>query len=203
MVIFFLQLIALGIFALIGITLWNTMRGGRLGETRNTAIDRGGDQTIDGTARDVSQPGRYAAETLKEFEHAQSVLRQAYPLTFDMLGGYLNGHTINDVGGLESAVSEMIDDWQPRGSEVSRELVRLLAANETEDECRAVIMAACDAQFDQEGYRAWLMWLLRAFSEPGFHRGAQSRGEWRPDEGLDERPDTGAADAADGDDGPS
>ena len=160
-----LQLIVLGIFALIGVTIWNGMRRDRL-----SGPSEG--KTIEGEARDVSNPGRFAAETLRDFEHAQAALKQAYPALFAMFGGYLNGHSINQAGGLEAAAAEMIADWRARSGEVSRELVRLLAKNETEDECRAIVMAACDAEFNQEGYRAWLMWLLRAFSAPPGATGA-------------------------------
>ena len=45
-----------------------------------------------------------------------------------------------------------------------RELTRLLAENESEDEVRAIVSAACDADFSQEGYRAWLTWLLGRFN---------------------------------------
>lgn len=170
-----LELIAIGIFALIGVTLWNSMR-------RDRITGDAGPKTIDGEARDVSNPGRYAAETLRDFEHAQAALKQAYPAIFAMMGGYLNGHSINQAGGLEAAVGEMIEDWRARSAEVSRELVRLLAENETEDECRAIVMAACDADFDQEGYRSWLMWLLRAFTHPAAGEATAGGGE-RPDAG--------------------
>lgn len=155
---FLLQLIILGIFVLIGFQVWNMMKGGGRLEQHKS-------KTIDGVARDVSSPGKTAADTLKEFENARADLKSRYPSVFAMLGGYLNSHTIGETGSLEAAVKEMIADWRARNEEISRELTKLLAENETEDECRAVVLAACDATFEDEGYRAWLTWLLGQFNE--------------------------------------
>lgn len=135
------------------------MKGG------SARVEKHGSKTIDGTARDVTSPGKTAADTLKEFENARAELKSRYPAVFAMLGGYLNSHTIGETGSLESAVKEMITDWKARSDEISRELTRVLADNETEDECRAVILAACDASFEDEGYRAWLTWLLGQFND--------------------------------------
>ncbi|MEL6369507.1 MAG: hypothetical protein AAFY84_16845 [Pseudomonadota bacterium] len=155
--LFFLQLIAMGIFILIGVTIWNGMKRGRLTQDSPPAgLDHG-----DGA--DLS-PGQHAAETLREFQTVQAELKKAYPAVFAMLGGYLNSHSINSAGGLEAAVQEMITDWTPRKDEINRELTKLLADNVTEEEARAVVMAACDAEFDQEGYRAWLTWLFGKFA---------------------------------------
>ncbi len=156
---FLLQLIILGIVVLIGLQLWNAMKGG------NPRVEKHGSKTIEGTAQDVSSPGKTAAETLKEFENARAELKSRYPAVFAMLGGYLNNHTIGETGSLEAAVKEMIADWKTRSDEVSHELAKLLADNETEEECRAVILAACDATFEEEGYRAWLTWLLGQFND--------------------------------------
>jgi len=41
----------------------------------------------------------------------------------------------------------------------------LLAENDSEEECRAVVLAACDAEFEEEGYRAWLTWLPGQFNK--------------------------------------
>ncbi len=156
---FLLQLIILGIIVLIGFQIRNAMKGG------SARVEKHGSKTIDGTARDVTSPGKTAADTLKEFENARAELKSRYPAVFAMLGGYLNSHTIGETGSLESAVKEMITDWKARSDEISRELTRVLADNETEDECRAVILAACDASFEDEGYRAWLTWLLGQFND--------------------------------------
>ena len=155
---FLLQLIILGIIVLIGFQIRNAMRGG------GARVEKHDAKTIEGTARDVSSPGKNAADTLKDFENARAELKSRYPAVFAMLGGYLNSHTIGETGSLESAVREMIADWKGRSDEVSRELTKVLAENETEAECRAVILAACDASFEDEGYRAWLTWLLGQFN---------------------------------------
>ena len=156
---FLLQLTILGIIILIGFQVWNAMKSG------GGRVEQRGSKTIDGVAEEVSSPGQQAAETLKEFEDARAELKARYPAVFAMLGGYLNSHTINETGSLEAAVKDMIADWAARREEIARELTRLLADNETEAECRAIVLAACDADFDQEGYRAWLTWLLGRFNE--------------------------------------
>ncbi len=156
---FLLQLIILGIIVLIGFQVWNAMKGGR------GQIERHDARTIDGSAEEVSSAGQHAADTLKDFEDARAQLKAAYPSVFAMLGGYLNSHTINETGSLEGAVKEMIADWKSRSDEISRELTKLLADNDTEEECRAIVLAACDAEFEEEGYRPWLTWLLGQFNE--------------------------------------
>ena len=153
------QLIILGLLTLIGFQVYNMIRG-----NGNRPITRDGGKTIDGVAEEVTSPGRNAADTLKRFENARAELKKSYPAVFAMLGGYLNAHTIGESGSLEIAVKEMIADWTSRHDEVMRELTKLLAENETEEECRAVVLAACDAQFEEEGYRAWLTWLLGQFN---------------------------------------
>ncbi len=158
---FLLQLIILGIIVLIGFHVWNAIKGG------NARVEKRGAKTIEGTAQDVSSPGKTAADTLKEFENARAELKSRYPAVFAMLGGYLNSHTIGETGSLEAAVTEMIADWKARSDEISRELTKLLANNDTEEECRAIVLAACDATFEEEGYRAWLTWLLGRFNSIG------------------------------------
>lgn len=149
-----LELIALGVFALIAVNLWRSFTG----NGRAMAQDRG--PIIEGKAREATSPAADAARLLREFENARAELKARYPVTFSMLGGYLNRHTIADHGGVEGAVREMLADWAPRREEAMREITRLLADNETEEEVRAIVTAACDADFDQEGYRAWLTFLL-------------------------------------------
>jgi len=153
-----LDLIALGVFALIAVNLWKAFRGGR-----RAGDDRGG-PIIEGRAEEVKSPAAHAALLLREFENVRAELKRRYPATFAMLGGYLNAHTLAEHGGLEGAVSEMIADWTPRRDEAMRELTKLLAENDSEDEVRAIVSAACDADFSQEGYRAWLTWLLGRFN---------------------------------------
>jgi hypothetical protein len=150
-----LELIALGIFALIALNLWRALTGG---STRVPQHKSG--PTIEGRAEEVASPAAYAASLLREFENVRAELKARYPATFAMLGGYLNNHTIAEHGGLEGAVKEMIADWAPRRDEAMRELTRLLAENESEDEVRAIVSAACDADFSAEGYRAWVTFLL-------------------------------------------
>lgn len=157
--ILLLELIALGIFALIAVNLWKSLRGGGAPIER-----RGGGPIIEGRAEEVKSPAAHAASLLRDFENVRSELKGRYPATFAMLGGYLNSHTVGEHGGLEGAVREMVADWAPRRDEAMRELTKLLAENETEEEVRAIVTAACDADFDQEGYRAWLTWLLGRFN---------------------------------------
>lgn len=150
-----LELIALGIFALIAVNLWKAFTGGA-----PPVAERERGPIIDGRAEEVKTPAAFAASLLREFENVRAELKARYPTTFAMLGGYLNSHTIGEHGGVEGAVKEMIADWAPRREEAMREISRLLAENESEDEVRAIVTAACDADFSQEGWRAWLTWLL-------------------------------------------
>ncbi len=150
-----LQLLAFGVFVLIALNIWTAMRRGGAREKEGA-----GPTIIEGRAEEVPTPSAHAASLMREFEHVRSELKGRYPAVFAMLGGYLNGHSIANAGGLESAVREMIADWTPRREEAMRELTKLLAENETEEEVRAIVTAACDADFDREGYRAWLTWLL-------------------------------------------
>ncbi len=157
--IIILQLIALGLFALIVVNIWQTLRG------RNGALGGGVGATIDGEATPAG-PAEAAAASLRAFETARSSLRSAYPALFAMLGGYLNAHTVVEHGGPEGAVAEMIKDWSARRDEISREITRVLADAETEEAARAGVLAACDADFEAEGYRPWLTWLLGQFNKP-------------------------------------
>lgn len=156
-----LELIALGIFALIAVNLWKSFAG------RGAPRDAESGTVIDGTAEEVKTPAAEAARLLRDFENVRAELKGRYPATFAMLGGYLNSHTIAEHGGVEGAVREMIADWTPRREDAQRELTKLLAENDTEDEVRAVVTAACDAEFDREGYRAWIIWLLGRFNALG------------------------------------
>ncbi len=160
---FLIQLVLVAIFILIILQIFKMVRGDGAKEIDDRS--GAGGPVIEGEARDVSSPGKSAAETLKDFENARAELKGRYPAVFAMLGGYLNSHTIGDLGSLEAAVKDMVKDWAPRRDEVARELTRLLADNETEEEVRAIILAACDAEFEQEGYRAWLTWLLGQFND--------------------------------------
>lgn len=150
-----LELIVLGVLLLV-LVQYLTGRSG------------GGGKVTDQSARhaeiDDDRPAQAAAATLREFENARAALKGRYPAVFSMLAGYLNAHTLSETGGLEAAVREMIADWTPRREEVSRELTRLLAELDTEEEARAFVVSACEATFDEEGYRAWLAWLLSRFN---------------------------------------
>jgi len=153
-----LELIALGIFAVIAFNLWKAFAGAARVPKKSAG------PIIEGRAEEVKSPAAYAASLLREFENVRAELKGRYPATFAMLGGYLNAHTLAEHGGLEGAVKEMIADWTPRRDEAMRELTKLLAENDAEEEVRAIVSAACDADFSQEGYRAWLTWLLGRFS---------------------------------------
>ncbi|MEM9014408.1 MAG: hypothetical protein AAGB02_04800 [Pseudomonadota bacterium] len=155
-----LLLIFIGVAFLIGFHLWNAGKA-------NGRLERGDPNVIDGKATDISTPGKAAASALRDFDNARARLQQEYPSVTAMLGGYLNAHAIGNAGSLEAAAKEMIADWVGRREEVARELTRLLADNTSEDEVRAIVVASCDAEFDQEGYRAWLTWLLGQFNEVG------------------------------------
>lgn len=150
-----IDLLILAALAFVGFQIWRGLRGG-------SAKGPGG-PVIEGRAERELSPARAAAEHLRELSNAQAGLRARYPLLFGMLGGYLNSHSIAEAGGLESAVARMIDDWSPRREEVKAELVRVLAENPEEADIRAVVLSSCDATFDAEGYRDWLIWLLGRF----------------------------------------
>lgn len=151
-----LDLIALAVFVLIAVNIWKALQGPR----RTGALPAPEEAKIPVE----TSLGKAAAKVLREFENARAELKAHYPATFAMLGGYLNSHTIAEHGGVEGAVTEMIADWSPRRDEVMRELAKLLAENGTEEEVRAIVTAASDADFDREGYRAWLTWLLGRFN---------------------------------------
>lgn len=163
-----LQLIALGVFGLLVVTVWNAMRSTPDRIDEGTSSDSG--PIIDGAASEVdtappsASPTSAAADALRQYEKARNDLKAKYPALFAMLGGYLNAHTIGDHGGVEGAVKEMIADWTPRREEVARDLAKFLADAESEEAARAFVLAACDADFEQEGYRSWLSWLLTRFT---------------------------------------
>jgi hypothetical protein len=126
---------------------------------RSRAIEQRGAAPLPGAS-----PAQHAAEALKGLADAQTILQSRYPAVFGMLSGYLNAHSIEAAGGLENAVRQMVADHASRGEQIKGELVRLLAENESEEEVRAVVLSACDATFEQEGYRNWLIWLLGRFN---------------------------------------
>lgn len=150
-----LELIAIGVFLLIGAQL---LFGFKLFGGGKPAIE---DRAA--KARDIS-PAQNAAEHLRELSNAQADLKARYPVLFAMFGGHLNSAAIAETGGLESAVRAMVADWSPRRDEVKDELVRVLAENPSEEEVRAVILSCGDATFEEEGYRSWLIWLLGKFN---------------------------------------
>ena len=111
-----------------------------------------------------ASPAQHAAEALKGLADAQAELKSRYPALFGMLSGYLNAHGIEAAGGIENAVRQMIADHASRREQIKGEIVRLLAENESEEETRAIVLSACDATFEHEGYRNWLIWLLGRFN---------------------------------------
>ncbi|MFN0025245.1 MAG: hypothetical protein ACKVS5_15245 [Parvularculaceae bacterium] len=150
--IYVLELLAVVIFGLIAFNIWRSTRGPQ----RTGALP-----SVD---RTMLSPGRQAAEAIGAFDNVRSELKARYPATFAMLGGYMNSHTVAEVGGMEAAARQMIGDWSARREEVARELTRLLAENESEEEVRAIITAACDVDLDTDGARAWVAWLLSKLS---------------------------------------
>jgi hypothetical protein len=151
-----IDLLILAVLAFVGFQAYRGWRGG--------GARRSGGPIIDGRAeRKAESPARSAAEHLRELSNAQADLKARYPLLFGMLGGYLNGHSIAEAGGLETAVARMIADWSPRREEVKAELVRVLAENPDEADVRAIVISSCEATFEAEGYRDWLIWLLSRF----------------------------------------
>ena len=91
-----LQLIALGVFILIGMQLFNAGRAGRVSHDARTPLPSS------------SSPAGSAAAALRALENVRADLRARYPAVFSMLGGYLNEHTIREDGSVEAAVEEMI-----------------------------------------------------------------------------------------------
>ncbi|MEO1251255.1 MAG: hypothetical protein AAFW81_02770 [Pseudomonadota bacterium] len=156
---FLLQIIVFGILIIIGLQLWNARKGG--GDGARTA--NSSSKTIEGTAEVVQPPGQSAADNFKQFETARAELKARYPAVYSMLSGALNAHAIEEKGSQDAAVTAMIDEWSARRGVVRRDLTKLLAENETEEECRAVVVAVCDAELTDGGYRAWLNWLHEQF----------------------------------------
>jgi hypothetical protein len=153
MMIALLELIAVGVLLLLGAQL---LFGFRLfGARERLEVPR--------APADLS-PARHAAEHLRELSNAQADLKARYPILFSMLGGYLNAHSINEAGGIEAAARSMVADWARRREEAKAEIVKVLAENPSEEEVRAIILAAADADFETEGYRNWLIWLLGRFN---------------------------------------
>ncbi|MEO0878350.1 MAG: hypothetical protein AAFY22_01435 [Pseudomonadota bacterium] len=152
--IILLQIIALGVFILIGMQLFNAGRGnGRLAHEPRKSLPSS------------TSPAGEAAAALRDLENVRADLRARYPAVFAMLGGYLNDHTVREDGSVEAAVEEMIADWRGRSEEVAREIVKILSENPDEEEVRAIVMAACDVTFEEEGYRNWMTWLLSRFND--------------------------------------
>ncbi|MFN3958611.1 MAG: hypothetical protein ACK4NP_01715 [Parvularculaceae bacterium] len=149
--VYILELLAVVIFGLIAFNIWKSVAGGRpkLPAAKGTALS----------------PGRQAADALAAFDNVRADLKAHYPATFAMLGGYMNAHTIAEAGGVDAALREMISDWAPRREEVARELTRLLAENESEDELRAILAAACDLDLGEESVKAFLARLLSKISD--------------------------------------
>ena len=158
--VFLIQILLLAVLALVILQIVKMIRGDRVDAGQITDRAAGNRQF-----GDAGTPGANAASALDDFEQVRESLRAQYPLLFSMLGGYLNAHSISEAGSLEAAVSEMISEWSQRRDGISNELVRLLDDNPDEGACRAIVIAACEASFDQEGYRSWLAWLLGQFSE--------------------------------------
>ena len=151
--IYILELLAVVIFGMIALSVWRSVSGPRRQGALASPEEKG-----------ALSPGRAAADALGNFENVRAGLKARYPATFAMLGGYMNAHTIAEAGGVEGAAREMIADWAPRREEAARELTLLLAENETEEEVRAIVAAACDLDLGADGYRAWIAWLLSKLS---------------------------------------
>lgn len=149
---YLLELLAVVIFGLIAFNIWRTYASPR----RTGALP--------GEAWPALSPGRQAAEAISVFDNVRAELKARYPSTISMLGGYMNAHTIAEAGSIESAARQMIDDWAPRREDAARELTRLLAENDSEEEVRAIVAAACDLDLGEGGYRAWIAWLLSRLS---------------------------------------
>ena len=146
-----LFLIAIGVFVLIGIQIYNARRNTK-------AIEASANKPV------TDSSAALAASALRDLENARAELRGEYPALHAMFGGYLNEHSINEAGGIEGAVKEMIADWTARREEVGAEIVRLLSQTSDEEEVRAIMVSLCDAEFETEGYRNWLTWLLGQFN---------------------------------------
>ncbi len=114
---------------------------------------------------DHDAQGNNVALQLKSLEEAQTRLRTQYPVVARMFGAYLHGESLHNAGGLESAVKEMVLDWRSEREAVISDIARILADNPDEESVRAIVISFCDARFEEEGYRTWLIWLQGQFNE--------------------------------------
>lgn len=151
-------LLAIGVF---GLMVLQMMRGNRVEHDSQTSLPSGSSKSYDPDAG----VGEQAASTLADFEATQSRIRAHYPVLARMLSGYLHAEALSKGEGLEGAVREMVLDWRPERESVITEITRVLAENPTEEAIRAVMLSICDAEFEQEGYRNWLIWLQGQFND--------------------------------------
>ena len=162
-----LQLLYLLVLAVVGLVALQILFGlnflkrlsGR-GSVRQIP-DRADPVEVGGTGGDLAEK---VDELRGSLERAEEQLRTRYPVLARMLSGYLHAEGIQAAGGLESAVKEMILDWQGEREAVVTEIARVLAENENEDSVRAIILACCDLDLTKEGYRNWLVWVQGQFS---------------------------------------
>ncbi len=156
--IYIALLLAISVF---GMLTWQMVSGNRLGRGNAGELSSQGGVSD----REVEDIGIEAAARLEAFEAIQGRIRVHYPALARMLSGYLHVEALATKDGLEACVREMVLDWRSEKETVSGEISRLLAENPTEASVRAIIVSLCDAEFEEEGYRTWLVWLQGQFND--------------------------------------
>lgn len=155
--IILLQLLLVAGLVLIVLQIVKILRG----EGANTPVLN---VPSDVNAVSEQSPAKRVLGALNTLEIARSELKKEYPAALAMIGGYLNSHTVIDAGSSDAATATMIKEWSDRSDEVRRDLAKILADYESDDEVEAVIVAVCDLELERGNYRAWLTWLLAQFT---------------------------------------
>ena len=155
-------LLAIGVFGLLALQMLNSRK--EIARREEGGILAGPAKSTD---RDPAVLGQAATQQLAALEATQERLRAHYPALSRMLSSYLHAEALSTEGGLEQAVGEMVIDWQAESAPVIDDISRLLAENPEEAAVRAILQSFCDANFEVEGYRAWLIWLQGQFNSLG------------------------------------
>ncbi|NNL89435.1 MAG: hypothetical protein HKP25_10215 [Marinicaulis sp.] len=157
-VIILLQLLLVAGLILIVLQILKMSRG----ESANSRVFN---PPSEANALAAQSPVKQVLGALNSLKIARAELKQEYPAALAMIGGYLNSHTVVDAGSMDAATATMINDWSDRSDEVRRDLAKILADYETDEEIEAVIVAVSDLELEKGNYRAWLTWLLAQFTK--------------------------------------